>query len=459
MNSKAETEALRLFAAQAEQAPTIKADKEDIIFDPALSAGEPLSESEAKYQNEFASALQTDELKEALTQAVKTSAAYQKEANSEGTRREASKARAEQRADQTEGKSHAPSSNAPNFRPSAGTQMVEKIIDAEEKKGRGGPALIGLFLQVFVTYNEMAERENYRSVYLYSIRLAAEHAESGSYISYTDIREIEEQMEIITKQAVGPGGGGLAQVTALRSIVDKFLERYADAWDLKQVRQGKNPFGAMGGLYISRKDFLDKDGRFNDAKARDFRKNAGKYVPYLLMWDQILRLIAQLADIQQPFYPGFVLNDKAVAIFQGLPSCTRMLSINPYWFKLAKKGYANAQDLALFLHAVACHELAHMERGIGHGDGHDEEFSAIREALADKSFPAIPAITALVAQILGVPDLTPKGKRSAADRERIAELEAQVAGGCPACLKQLVTALERDNRLDTVKWQQKKVEE
>jgi hypothetical protein len=457
LNSASEKEALREFAAEVEEEPTIKVDKEDIIFDPAFSSGTPPTEAEAKYQAEFTSTLQSGEVQDTLAQAIEIAMQFQNTVMEGLLQKEISKIKAEQRADQVEGRSHAPSSEAPNFKPSAGTQLTEELIEARKAAEQRRDAPWYLFWRVFSSYNEMATKENYTPVDLYLIRdamdsLASRSADSG--LSFSAIVGIEEQVEIIIKQSVGSGGGGLAQIAPIRQIVDQFYDEYVDPYTLKQARQGRNPFGAMGGLYISRKQFLDKEGRFNSAKARDFQNNAGKYIPYLLMWDQILRLITQLNSIKIRYYPGFTLNDTAIAVYHTLRSGTRMVAINPYWFKQAKKGYDNAQDLALFLHAVACHELAHMVRGTSHatGNGHDEQFSITRERIARYSFPAVSAIKALVAQTLGVPDLTSKGKRSAADKERIAELEAQVAAGCPGCLKELVTKLEESNRLDTVKW-------
>jgi len=457
LNSRQENKALQAFAAQAEQEPTVKTDKDDIIFDPSYSAGSVSTESETKYQEEFASALGSEDVKEALAQAVEISASYLRAENEKLKQARVAERRAAERADQTEGKSHAPPVETPNLKPSAGLKLTNDLVDLEkeEDKSSSHPE-IDRFRKVFEDYNKMAYEGGYWTVNMSVIDNAIEEVRYIGSLSYRAIQQIDDQLRVIEGQAVGPGGGGLAQITVIRGLVDKFISDYAHPYDIKQARQGRNPLGSMGGLYISRKQFLDKDGRYNSAKASEFRKNAGKYIPYLLMWDQILRLVAQLNDVQNKFYSGFSLNDSLIAVYYPLPSGTKMIAINPFWFKLAKKGYDNAQDLALFLHGIACHELSHMLRGKVHkddyGDGHDEQFSSIRESVASKSFPAIPAITALVVQFLGVPDRTSRGKRSAADKERIAELEAQLAAGCPGCLKELVTKLEESNRLDTVKW-------
>jgi len=288
---------------------------------------------------------------------------------------------------------------------------------------------------------------------------------------------------IVQRASQDIGGGGLTATGAFDGIIGQIVQICKIEPDLvsdaKQEAGVTNPLGSIA-LLVKRgnftkivqqkqRDYLgkivkDEAGRpvmedtpvFDEKRYKDFQRNAHKYLPLALVWDRLVRLIASLVGKKYeymigsaPISTGFVLTDEAYAV--QLTKISHMILINPIWATNAIKTYRNAGDLAAFLHALACHEMAHMYRGVSHKDknGHDEKFSIIREHLAIETLGALPVITPLVAawSKLRNPYQT---ESVAAMKQRYRAIAEEVT--CPACLKQAVESLEKTGRLDTVRW-------
>jgi hypothetical protein len=219
-------------------------------------------------------------------------------------------------------------------------------------------------------------------------------------------------------------------------------------------------FTRLGTAYVKNEDgsYRKENGKrvkeqayvYDKARANRFVRNYGKYVSLLLLWDQVVRAIIGATKVEpqrgEKILTGFILRDGAYAVFFNNPATqTNMVLLNPLKAKRVEKGYKTATDFAIWLHSVACHEIAHMVRGVPHtnNNAHDEDFSIQREHIAAYSLSLIPFISKLVN------DYNSKLRNTYA-RESVAKQKARyrkIAG-----LKQAVVSLEDTGRLDTVRW-------
>lgn len=188
-----------------------------------------------------------------------------------------------------------------------------------------------------------------------------------------------------------------------------------------------NPFGAYAGLRISKTSY-DK------ARARKFKANVRKWVPFLLVWEGTLRLIAAELRVRRPFKPGFVLDDTVVGLASKSENGPLIISIHPD--RLAEVVDAHRQRpiaIASFLHHVAVHEFAHADGRLG--KGHNEEYVVAREDLGHATGHLLPVIAGLVSKVLQLPT-PPDSDAARAERlatelaraqERVTRLRAELA--------------------------------
>ena len=290
--------------------------------------------------------------------------------------------------------------------------------------------------------------------------------------------------EAYTMGATKVGGGGLVAVSAVNNAVRFILDTAGtDEFYETQARRKMgvtNPFGESVAFIIDEKDFTrlgtayvkNEDGSYlyeggkrvkeqsyvyDKARADRFVRNYGKYVSLLLLWDQVVRAImgatGVVPDKGRKVLTGFILIDGAYAVFWNNPKTeTNMVLLNPLKAKQVEKGYKTATDFAIWLHSVACHEIAHMVRGAPHSsnNAHDEDFSVQREHIASYSFSLIPFISQLVSDYNSKLRNTYARESVAAQKARYRKIAEDVT--CPKCLKQAVVSLEDTGRLDTVRW-------
>ena len=302
-------------------------------------------------------------------------------------------------------------------------------------------------------------------------------AERGT-VTTTDVQTISGMMETVAQAAVEQGGGGVAQVAAMQIEAQAILRDAAYAsTEAKQLARRSwkniNPFGQMAGIVVKYKQFLNARGRPDKARARRFKQNSAKWVPYLLAWDACCRLIAKKGGIELSFKPGFILADKYIAMYVPRPN-GRMLMINPHKMAAVAKAYRkDALSMAVWIHGTACHELAHMVMGTAHDaswGAHDEKWAIRREDLADKTAPLLPAMTLIVEKQLGLkaaPTRELERERArckasvraakAKGRKRYTQAEAALkrAKGKPGrkvAYSELVKQLRKDGKPGVVKW-------
>lgn len=235
----------------------------------------------------------------------------------------------------------------------------------------------------------------------------------------------------------------------LATLVPSSLETKAKIQEQRKV----SPFGNAAMVKISRI-------HFDRAQAKKFLREAGKYLPLLAVWDLVLRAIGQEAKILLPFRPGFVLDDtvRGVCVSEGSvgTGVKNFVLLHPLMGPMAlyyTRGGAkkvSPQQIAVYLHGVACHEMAHLPiigRG-GKPHGHDEAWAIQREDLGVATGHLLPAIETAVRV-----SLFPKMEAPAAARtpQRIRKLETELkaaraklsAFGRSTPLTELAAKLER----------------
>jgi hypothetical protein len=467
-NDRATERAFLEFAESVETEPTIKTDKADELYDPGLSAGTRPADQRA-VEDTLNNALSSPDIKALLSKGAEAANKIAQVSFVGGLGRLASQGAKATR--EGESRSTAPATPVPEAVTSMtqATKVAEELAKASSAaQGKKNPdtakKIAALLLRALNDYENNARAQGLPTISWLPYETVLTNISNSGYF-YNPERDLTTLYSVLAEVAKGASatnGGGLSVVASVQGSIEGLIEAAGeDPYFVDQAKaqaQNPNPFGTFAGLLISRQQFLTAEGKYNSAGARNFKKNYTKYLPLLIVWDQILRLIASANRMKKPFYPGFVLNDDVLAVMAPLPSGSAMLAINPLLFRNYAKAAENAQEIALRLHAHACHEMAHLVRGSGHKDGHDERFVIQREELAAVSFSLIPGMTLLVHNILGY-DLPRGFGKGAEATQRVKALEAQLAAGCQACYKDLVQNLEATGRVDTVTWLRAKAED
>ena len=278
-----------------------------------------------------------------------------------------------------------PSSAAPGrpARPDPGEASLRGPLSAAEDLARGGAADPHALAEVLAPEDAGAQT-------LYAEAL--DRAVNGQ-ASEDDLRMLHRATGQLVERAAGPGGGGLLAVAAAQ----RTLSTLPGA-----SRMALSPFGAMAGLRVSKKNF-------DPRRAAAFKRGYAKWVPYLLLWDATLRLVAAQGRIQRAFRPGFVLDDSVnglAAIEQpGGPEGRKVavVYVHPFTLEAQVKAHRSRPLLvAYWLHATACHELTHLDGRMD--QGHSESFVAHREALGHETAMLLHPISQLGISLLGLED-------------------------------------------------------
>ncbi|MCK6529699.1 hypothetical protein L6R50_19810 [Myxococcota bacterium] len=249
-----------------------------------------------------------------------------------------------------------------------------------------------------------------------AVRDALDRAEREGHFDPADAAVVEAALDRAASAALEPGGGGLLQAAAVTRALPTL-----DALVPSGPRRPRNPFGKLAGLRISRKNY-------DRARARRFRQNYGRWVPYLTAWDATLRLICTEARIRRRFKPGFVLNDEVMGLTSASANGSVVVYIHPDRFDQVVKAHRERPlAIAAFLHGVAVHELTHADGRMG--EGHSEGFVTSREDLGAATGHLIPAIGVLVARVLRLP------VRESEEQKRIRALERQLAAAREAAAR------------------------
>jgi hypothetical protein len=224
-------------------------------------------------------------------------------------------------------------------------------------------------------------------------------------------RQVEQVLKESEKKNWEPGGTGLAGQADTAKAYEA-AHRLSEG----KVKKPKNPFGNAACVQVSR-------SQYSKSKARRFLKNPGKAMPMLIAWDATCRMISKEYGVGKDFKPGFCLDDgaRAMAASNGdWGNKRRYLMIHPDRLQetiAAHKGKPDAaRNVALYLHTLAAHELAHFAGAMNHG----EEFVKVREDLAIKTAHLLPAIELAVRKTLGIKE------EPTAEQKQIAKLQAQV---------------------------------
>ena len=195
------------------------------------------------------------------------------------------------------------------------------------------------------------------------------------------------------EEAMQPGGAGLLQASATQQALAPLQQL------LPATTQRISPFGQLAGLRISKKNY---DRR----RATRFRTDFAKWLPYLVAWDGALRLVAAEGRIRRRFTPGFVLDDTVNALVgqELTPSGARhyVVYVHPVTLRTIVQAHKHRPlAIAFWLHALACHELTHLDGRMG--DGHSESFVTAREELGFATAHILAPIATLIARVLQLP--------------------------------------------------------
>ncbi len=388
-------------------------DQEDEVFDPLSDDPHEREGAEALGQ-QLASALQDETVRRALASAAGGLVDFYAEQAKNLPAPEPATSRA------------APGSRTqkvePIFDPAlpGGFKAAVAIADREAAVDQNLATVIRTFLQeadeAVAAATPNADRtwvgRRDRGILTPAIELALDRVAAGE-ADNQDASDIEQALERALDAGMNPGGAGLFQVAAAPGVLAA-LDRATG-----QKRARKNPFGAYAGLRISKKNY-DK------ARARRFLQSYARWVPHLLAWDGVLRVIASEARLRRRFKPGFVLDDQVIGLASRSARGELVISLNPDRFAEVVKAHRERPvAIAAFLHSVAVHELTHADGRMG--QGHDEAYISAREDLGHATAHLLPAIAALVSRLLELP--TPPDS-DAARAERLAakvdKLEEQV---------------------------------
>lgn len=236
-----------------------------------------------------------------------------------------------------------------------------------------------------------------------SATIALQKAEAGTLVpadagALTAALAKAEQAALA--QAAEPGGAGLIQASATQRALEP-LRR------LLPAPAARPSLMALAGLRVSKRNF-------DRGRAARFRAGFASWLPYLVVWDSTLRLVAREAGIRRRFTAGFVLDDGV----QGLAARESadgeapryVIYVHPYTLRSVVAAHkARPYAIAYWLHALACHELTHLDGRMG--DGHNESFVAAREDLGFATAHLLQPIAELIRRVLALPSDSDKGPR------------------------------------------------
>ena len=465
------------FAAEVEKDETPLRSVEDEVYDP----GDPYAEQTAtqrQQQKELEStmekALESSDIQEILNKGGK---AIQALAQSKiaGWKSEA------QRKAESESPGLSPKEHKKTIIP---RMMDTGASDLTEIEDEPVEQVAGSLKEVLEEQDRVAGARSGTEIVTEEVLETLDKIQETGEINEYDVETLGRVLTRVGEQAIEAGGGGVAQIASVQTAVTDILEKaqpdsaYAEE-AIKEAKKSKrfNPFGTMAGLFISKKGFLNNKGKFDSGRAYRFKKGYAKWLPYLLLWDTVLRLIANRAGVQVAFKPGFILNDSLLGMYTMLESGTRVIYINPFKLKDAARSFKDDPlALATFIMNIAVHELAHMQTGTKHDDdewsSHGSKWAIEREDMGNYAGPFLAAFALLAVEYLDVTAPIPAGVKAAekvmkdkirklnADHKkeigklkRLSEkLEAQQQAACPRCYDELIDTLESGGHLDTLAW-------
>ena len=219
----------------------------------------------------------------------------------------------------------------------------------------------------------------------------------GSADATTVGKALDEAAQRAVAQSTAPGGVGLLQASAAQQSMEPLRV-------LLPSSQKRSPFGQLAGLRVSKQNF-DK------RRAAQFRRDFAKWLPFLVVWDAALRLVAAEARLRQRFSPGFVLDDtvSGMASYETSESGNRQYVV--YVHPMTLRSVVNAHQhrplsIAFWLHGLACHELTHLDGRMG--EGHSESYVAAREDLGFATAHLLAPLADLVSRVLQLPSPSSK---------------------------------------------------
>lgn len=220
--------------------------------------------------------------------------------------------------------------------------------------------------------------------------------EISAFVASKDITEIVKTVSKVTENIDGmQAQGGYTEP----SIVDRAKQYQEQIEDLaklegKTVEQFVKTMDKMHTLALNNPlEYSWLIWKDKDYEGRGINKN--KAVEIILIWDSILRIMAnRYSDMcGKVFYPGIIIKDDTLGmcVEKTVPTGERRhyIMINPF-----KCNIEDDTQLTLYLMGVAAHELAHFV--CNSYEAHGETFSYTREAIMNNSLCELNNILSVV---------------------------------------------------------------
>lgn len=263
----------------------------------------------------------------------------------------------------------------------------------------------------------------------YDIREVLDRVEGTGAITETDASRLEQAIHAKLEDATGAGGGGLVQAMQVQGAFAALDQIPLDDSGMSSWHRGDVQADRAKRIKARRFDLFPltiSKKHYDTKKAYRFKKNYGKWIPYLLVWDGVLRMVATAARIRRKFIAGFVLHDKKMAMTESIGR-RNLVYIHPDRFASAvKANKERPMAVAGYLHGLACHELTHVDGRMG--DGHNEEFISSREDLGAATSYLLPAFAVLAEKLL---KLTPPETNAEREVKRLRKALAKAKEARP----------------------------
>lgn len=259
----------------------------------------------------------------------------------------------------------------------------------ETPTGQTIAADMGLVRQVL----QSIEKTSGASILTDTVEQTIQAATQSGEVSYVNGASLFKALDRAAETVMDAQGGGLMQAVAIQRA-GVLINRNMDE-EGRRYHSKRNPFGKLAGLRISKKNY-------DRQRAYRFRKNYGKWLPYLTLWDSVLRMIARETRMRVKFRPGFVLDDTCGGCAARTGSAMLVVYIHPDRFKEVVRAHRDRpMAIASYIHSVACHELTHVDGRMG--EGHGESYVAAREDLGVATGHLLPVIAVLATRMLQLP--------------------------------------------------------
>lgn len=238
----------------------------------------------------------------------------------------------------------------------------------------------------------ISSSDEYKETFYDNINKSVEQARAiSSSISHKDTENIAFELGKIVDGIVPQGGYKSMSLVEKAKQYNKQLEELAEEQGVSKQELVKQ----MSADTVKKLDNpLEHSWIIWEDKNTSRKLNKTKAVDCILVWDSVLRIMAQnYSDlVGKVFYPGIVVKKDTMGLcLEKIVSdnCRTYIMLNPFEVKAE-----DDTQLALYLMGLASHELAHFVCGTY--EAHGETFSYTREAIMNSNLSQLSTIVKIV---------------------------------------------------------------